>query len=165
MGDPYVGPILDEIVTIMQANFNTEIDAIDSDLPDWITTSFTKSLNPWQGDQAFPHLMVFPFGSSSINSQFESSPNFEATWRIATIITIVANDGAELQARLDKYGTAMIQAIVTGQSGNAWTLNQTVDFIDLIEVAFNDFAGQETQQIAGAFFAIWEIRNLYDPTA
>ena len=165
MGNPYVGPILDEIVTIMAANFNTKIAAIDADLPLWTVTSFTKGLNPWQGDQSFPHLMVFPFGSSSMNSQFESSPNFEATWRVATIITAVANDGSELQARLDKYGTAMIQSIVTGQTGNTWTLNQTVDFIDLIEVAFNDFAGQESQQIAGAYFAIWEVRNLYDPTA
>ncbi len=165
MGDPYVGPILDEIVAIMVANFNTEIDDIDSNLDDWITTSFTKGLNPWQGDQAFPHLMVFPFGSSSINSNYETGPNFEATWRIATIITIVANSGEELQERLDKYGTALIKTLFTGQSGGIGTLNNTVDFIDLIEVAFNDFAGQETQQIAGAYFAIWEVRFLYDPTA
>ncbi len=164
MGDPYVGPILDEIVAIMVANFNTEIDDIDSNLVNWDVTSFTKAINPWKGDQAFPHLSVFPFGSSSINSQFESSPNFEATWRIATLLDIVANDGAELQARLDKYGTAMIKTIVKAQSGNVWTLNQTVDFIDLIEVTFNDFSGQEIQAIAGAYFAIWEIRNLYDPT-
>lgn len=165
MGDPYVGPILDEIVTIMQANFNTEIDAIDNTLPDWITTSFTKGLNPWQGDQAFPHLMVFPFGSSSINSRYETGPNFEATWRIATIITIVANSGEELQERLDKYGTAMIKTIFTGTSGNTGTLNQVIDFMDLIEVAFNDFAGQETQAIAGAYFAIWEGQFIYNPTA
>ena len=165
MADPYVGPILDEIVTIMVANFNTELDLIDSNLPDWNVTSFTKGLDPWQGDLGFPHLMVFPFGSSSMNSQFETSPNFEATWRIATIISAVANSGQELQEWLDKYGTAMIKTIVAGTSGNAWTLNQKVDFIDLIEVAFNDFFGEESQQIAGAYFAIWEARILHDPTA
>ena len=164
MGDPYVGVILDEIVTIMQANFNTEIDAIDSDLDDWITTSFMKANDTWPGDAGFPYFMVFPFGASPINTQYETGPNFEATWRIATIIAIIANSIPELQERSDKYGTALIKTIFKGTSVNVGTLNQTVDFIDLTEVTFNDFTG-ENRGIAGAYFAIWEVRNLYDPTA
>lgn len=164
MATGYLQPILDAFITILQANFNTKIDLINAAAAyNWNTNAFTKAIEAEPGEFGFPHIEVFPFGTSEVDSDFNAG-NIEILWRIATVVNFVANDAEDLILRQDMYLTAMIQSIPTGSSGNQWTLNGEIDVLGLTEVMFHDETGENTGQIYGASFAIWECRKEYDPT-
>lgn len=164
MATGYLQPILDAYITILQANFNTKIDLINNAAAyNWNTNAFTKAIEAEPGEFGFPHIEVFPFGTSEVDSNF-TSDNIEILWRIATVVSFVANNAEDLITRQDMYLTALIQSIPTGSSGNQWTLNGECDLLNIIEVAFHDETGEESGQIYGACFAIWECSKEYDPT-
>lgn len=158
MADAYIKPILDAVVTILTANFNTQIAAIDSNAPTWNTAHISKYLIEQITD--LPWVSVFPLGDA-VHDSTEISDGFDANWQIATVIDTNGKDQAELTEYLDLYLTALIRALTRGSSGSKWTFNQTAE-VSLTRSGLEPL-DEEPGTIISACYAIWECSQCYDP--
>ena len=106
----YLTPILEQIETTLQSDYNTEISAIDSNLDALDSTSIIIEdfgLLPTR----FPWVQIFPDGESPVESEIENVME-KINWRIITAITIKAETSTTLITNLDTYLTAMQRALI-----------------------------------------------------
>ena len=104
----YLTPILDEFVTILQANLPGEIDDLDTALED-VQNQFMHPAK-MQFNLQYPSIEVYAIGQSELNPHFTNC-DIEFDWRIVTIINLNANNEEEGEENMSTYMTAVIKSI------------------------------------------------------
>jgi len=160
VADDFLTPIIDEIVTILQANLPGEIDDLDTALEDVPNEFMHKAMMQFQ--LQYPSIEVYP-------EQSTSDPNFthgtiDFDWRIVTTINLTAKDEetGELDGR--KYMTAVIKSIEKGTvANNEMRLNGVARFAGPIGINFVN--GGIRGNILFSIFIIWQIVKSEDTLA
>lgn len=161
MADDFLTPIIDVIVTILQANLPGEIDDLDTALEDIPNQFMHKAF--MQTRLQFPSMDIFPSGQSILNPHFTHG-TIDFDWRIATIIYLSAKDeeAGELDGR--KYMTAVIKSIEKGTvANNEMRLDGKARFVGPIGVDFVD--GGEARNILFSIIIIWQVIKSEDTLA
>ena len=161
MADDFLTPIIDEIVTILQANLPGEIDDLDTNLEDVPNEFMHKAF--MQTRLQFPSIDIFASGQSTFDPNFTNG-TIDFDWRVATVIYLTAKDEetGELDAR--KYMTAVIKSIEKGTvANNEMRLNGKARFAGPIgaDFVFGGVAGN----ILFSIIIIWQIVKSEDTLA
>lgn len=161
MADDFLTPIIDEIVTILQANLPGEIDDLDAVLKDIPDNFMHKAF--MQTRLQFPSMEIFPSGQSTFDPNYTNGTiNFD--WRIATIINIAAKDEKTGELNMRKYMTAVIKSIEKGTvANNEMKLNGVARFAGPIGVDFVN--GGVSGNILFSVIIIWQIVKSQDTLA
>jgi len=161
VADDFLTPIIDEIVTILQANLPGEIDDLDAALEDVPNQFMHKAF--MQTRLQFPSMDIFASGQSILNPNYTTG-TIDFDWRIATVIYLSAKDeeAGELDGR--KYMTAIIKSIEKGTvANNEMRLNGKARFAGPIGVDFVD--GGVTGNILFSVIIIWQVVKSEDTLA
>lgn len=161
MADDFLTPIIDEIVTILQANLPGEIDDLDATLEDIPNQFMNKAF--MQTRLQFPMIDIFPSGQSTFDPNYTNG-TIDFDWRIATVIYLSAKDeeAGELDGR--KYMTAVIKSIEKGTvANNEMKLNGKARFAGPIGADF--VFGGVPGNILFSVIIIWQIVKSEDTLA
>ena len=161
MADDFLTPIIDEMVTILQANLPGEIDDLDTTLEDIPNEFMHKAF--MQTRLQFPSMDIFPSGQSTFDPNFTHG-TIDFDWRVATVIYLTAKDEetGELDSR--KYMTAVIKSIEKGTvANNEMRLNGKARFAGPIgaDFVFGGVAGN----ILFSVIIIWQVVKSEDTLA
>lgn len=161
MADDFLTPIIDEIVTILQANLPGEIDDLDAALEDIPNEFMHKAF--MQALLQSPSMEIFASGQSTFNPNYTNG-TIDFDWRVATVINLTAKDEetGELDAR--KYMTAVIKSIEKGTvADNEMKLNGVARYAGPIGVDFVN--GGIAGNILFSVIIIWQIVKSEDTLA
>ncbi len=157
----FLSPIIDQMVTILQANLPGEIDALDTSLEDIPNSFMFKSMQ--MTHVQFPSIEIFQSGQSTANPHY-SHGKVDFDWRIATVVNMQANDEDEGEFNQRKYMTAIIKSIEKGTvTNNEMKLDGVARFAGPIGIDFVGLGGQDNMLFT--LVIIWEVRNPEDVLA
>lgn len=161
MADDFLTPIIDEIVTILQANLPGEIDDLDTALKDIPNNFMHKAF--MQTRLQFPSMEIFPSGQSTFDPNFTNG-TIDFDWRIATVINLVAKDEKTGELNMRKYMTAVIKSIEKGTvANNEMRLNGKARFAGPIGIDFIN--GGVSGNILFSVIIIWQVVKSEDTLA
>lgn len=161
MAEDFLTPIIDQMVTILQANLPGEIDDLDTALEDIPNSFMHKSMQ--MAHVQFPTMEIFPSGPSTLDPNY-SHGTIDFDWRIATIINCQANDEDEGELNLRKYMTAVIKSLEKGTiANNEMKLDGMARYAGPIAVDFGSIG--ERGNILFSVLIVWEVRKSEDTLA
>lgn len=161
MADDFLTPIIDEIVTILQANLPGEIDDLDAALADIPNNFMHKAF--MQTRLQFPSMEIFASGQSTFDPNYTNG-TIDFDWRIATVINIAAKDEKTGELNMRKYMTAVIKSIEKGTvANNDMNLNGVARFAGPIGADFVN--GGVSGNILFSIIIIWQVRKSEDTLA
>ena len=152
MADDWLSPIIDQMVTILQANLSTEIDDLDTSLEDIPNQFMHKAA--MQYNLQYPSIEIFPSGQSGIDPNYTNG-TIDFDWRIVTIINLTAKDEEAGELDMRKYMTAVIKTLEKGTGSNDMTIDGKARFAGPIGVDF--VSGGDPGNIVFSIIIIWQI--------
>ena len=156
----YLTPIIDEIVTILQANLPGEIDDLDTDLDDVPNQFMHKAMMQFQ--LQYPAIEVF--AEESVLNPNYTHGTIDIDWRIVTAISFSAKDEETGMSEMSTYMTAIIKSIEKGTTANnEMKLNGVVRYAGPIAVNFVN--GGVSGNILFSLFIIWQMVKSEDTLA
>lgn len=157
-------PLLAQFETILETNYNSEINNIDATLPnlgnDKIVIEDFDLIVPG----GYPYVQIFPRpGEHEVDSDRNITDVF--VYEIVTSIQIVGSSSKQLIAELSKYLSAMSITIAKGTGAAFHNLDGMADILRLVSWGHEDFVNVETNELVKGGFIIWRVETELDLAA
>lgn len=157
----YLNPILEQIQTICQTNFNAVLATVDATL-DTIDNDAIVIQGPTLIAEKSPWLAIFPGLQSEIGPEEPGNLLF-INWNVVTAVLIsVPNDTFGI-VEMDGYVTTLIKTIIQGITGN-WSLDNTVRLVRPVNIGHSDFQIGDSEEFIKGGFLEWQITEEQNPT-
>jgi len=157
----FIAPILASFETLLKANLNTKIAALDSNakIVDATAYSLANKIFP----SRYPWVSIFNMGES-LADQPETGGSVDLTIPVFVTIDFYGADEVLLHDLADVYNTAVVQSIIGG-SGD-WCLSGSVELLRIISLETVPIAAEEENELIISGCATrWEATKTVFPLA